>query len=75
MFYFESYDFRLPTSSPHWDESTSPDALQQTEKDSFLEWRRELAQYVIVNKLTLFFFIVTCLFSQKMCIITQEQHL
>ncbi|KAM7409527.1 hypothetical protein PAMA_001149 [Pampus argenteus] len=29
---------------PYWDETTSPEALQQAEKDSFLEWRRELAQ-------------------------------
>ncbi|XP_014004752.2 large subunit GTPase 1 homolog [Salmo salar] len=33
---------RIPRR-PHWDESTSPDVLQQTERDSFLEWRRELA--------------------------------
>lgn len=65
MFYFELDDFCLPTSSPHWDESTSPDALQHAEKDSFLEWRRELAQYVIVNKLALLFFIVTCLNAPK----------
>ncbi|CAB1314100.1 unnamed protein product, partial [Coregonus sp. 'balchen'] len=30
-------------TEPHWDESTSPEVLQQTERDSFLEWRRELA--------------------------------
>ncbi|XP_038856886.1 large subunit GTPase 1 homolog isoform X2 [Salvelinus namaycush] len=33
---------RIPRR-PHWDESTSPEVLQQTERDSFLEWRRELA--------------------------------
>ncbi|XP_070973447.1 large subunit GTPase 1 homolog [Oncorhynchus clarkii lewisi] len=33
---------RIPRR-PHWDGSTSPEVLQQTERDSFLEWRRELA--------------------------------
>ncbi|TKS74689.1 Large subunit GTPase 1 -like protein [Collichthys lucidus] len=43
---------RIPRR-PHWDESTSPDALQQAEKDSFLEWRRELAQLEEEQKLFL----------------------
>ncbi|KAK2835433.1 hypothetical protein Q5P01_015917 [Channa striata] len=43
---------RIPRR-PHWDESTSPDALQQTEKDTFLEWRRELAQLEEEQKLIL----------------------
>ncbi|KAG7488167.1 hypothetical protein MATL_G00031580 [Megalops atlanticus] len=34
---------RIPRR-PSWDESTSAEALQQAERDSFLEWRRELAQ-------------------------------
>ncbi|KAJ8403205.1 hypothetical protein AAFF_G00354220 [Aldrovandia affinis] len=34
---------RIPRR-PEWDQSTSPEALQQTERESFLEWRRELAQ-------------------------------
>ncbi|XP_028259504.1 large subunit GTPase 1 homolog [Parambassis ranga] len=38
---------------PHWDDSTSPDALQQAEKDSFLEWRRQLAQLEEEQKLIL----------------------
>ncbi|XP_017268806.1 large subunit GTPase 1 homolog [Kryptolebias marmoratus] len=38
---------------PHWDESTAPDVLQQTEKDSFLEWRRELARLEEEQKLIL----------------------
>ncbi|TPX53009.1 hypothetical protein SeMB42_g01058 [Synchytrium endobioticum] len=29
---------------PQWDESTTADQLQQTERESFLEWRRGLAQ-------------------------------
>uniref|UniRef100_A0A6Q2YJG4 Large subunit GTPase 1 homolog n=1 Tax=Esox lucius TaxID=8010 RepID=A0A6Q2YJG4_ESOLU len=33
---------RIPRR-PQWDESTSPEVLQQKERDSFLEWRRELA--------------------------------
>lgn len=43
---------RIPRR-PHWDESTSPDALQLAEKDSFLEWRRELAQLEEEQKLIL----------------------
>ncbi|KAM4549314.1 large subunit GTPase 1 homolog [Odontesthes bonariensis] len=43
---------RIPRR-PHWDESTSPDALQQAEKDSFLKWRRELAQLEEEQKLIL----------------------
>ncbi|XP_058494415.1 large subunit GTPase 1 homolog [Solea solea] len=43
---------RIPRR-PHWDESTSSDALQQAEKDSFLEWRRELAQLEEEQKLIL----------------------
>ncbi|XP_072245477.1 large subunit GTPase 1 homolog [Leuresthes tenuis] len=43
---------RIPRR-PHWDESTSPDALQQAEKDSFLQWRRELAQLEEEQKLIL----------------------
>ncbi|XP_044057040.1 large subunit GTPase 1 homolog [Siniperca chuatsi] len=43
---------RIPRR-PHWDDSTSPDALQQAEKDSFLEWRRELAKLEEEQKLIL----------------------
>ncbi|KAM9762269.1 large subunit GTPase 1 homolog [Menidia menidia] len=43
---------RIPRR-PQWDESTSPDALQQAEKDSFLHWRRELAQLEEEQKLFL----------------------
>uniref|UniRef100_A0A8C7QYN4 Large subunit GTPase 1 homolog n=1 Tax=Oncorhynchus mykiss TaxID=8022 RepID=A0A8C7QYN4_ONCMY len=38
-----TFRIALPCSRPHWDGSTSPEVLQQTERDSFLEWRRELA--------------------------------
>ncbi|XP_051957580.1 large subunit GTPase 1 homolog [Xyrauchen texanus] len=34
---------RIPRRPP-WDENTSPDVLQQAERDSFLVWRRELAR-------------------------------
>lgn len=34
---------RIPRRPP-WDENTSPEILQQTERDSFLIWRRELAK-------------------------------
>lgn len=43
---------RIPRR-PHWDESTSPEALQMAEKDSFLQWRRELAQLEEEQKLIL----------------------
>lgn len=43
---------RIPRR-PHWDESTSPEQLQMAEKDSFLEWRRELAQLEEEQKLIL----------------------
>nr|XP_057929681.1 large subunit GTPase 1 homolog [Doryrhamphus excisus] len=43
---------RIPRRPP-WDESTSPAALQQAERDSFLEWRRELAQLEEEQKLIL----------------------
>ncbi|XP_038157624.1 large subunit GTPase 1 homolog [Cyprinodon tularosa] len=43
---------RIPRR-PHWDESTTPDVLQQAEKDSFLQWRRELAQLEEEQKLIL----------------------
>ncbi|XP_061152669.1 large subunit GTPase 1 homolog [Syngnathus typhle] len=43
---------RIPRR-PHWDESTSPEALQQAEKDSFLEWRRQLAELEEEQKLFL----------------------
>ncbi len=50
---------------PHWDESTSADALQQAEKDSFLEWRRELAQYVLFCKLS-YLCLFSCLLLEKL---------
>ncbi|XP_034530219.1 large subunit GTPase 1 homolog [Notolabrus celidotus] len=43
---------RIPRR-PHWDESTSSEALQLAEKDSFLEWRRELAELEEEQKLFL----------------------
>ncbi|XP_029284740.1 large subunit GTPase 1 homolog [Cottoperca gobio] len=43
---------RIPRR-PHWDEGTSREALQLAEKDSFLEWRRALAQLEEEQKLFL----------------------
>ncbi|TNM87955.1 large subunit GTPase 1 homolog [Takifugu flavidus] len=43
---------RIPRR-PHWDDSTSGEALQQAEKDTFLEWRRILAQLEEEQKLIL----------------------
>ncbi|XP_077572361.1 large subunit GTPase 1 homolog isoform X2 [Stigmatopora nigra] len=43
---------RIPRR-PKWDESTSPEALKLAEKDSFLEWRRILAQLEEEQKLIL----------------------
>ncbi|XP_062412731.1 large subunit GTPase 1 homolog [Sardina pilchardus] len=43
---------RIPRR-PQWDENTSPEVLQQTERDSFLQWRRELASLEEEQKLIL----------------------
>ncbi|KAL1265957.1 hypothetical protein QQF64_003984, partial [Cirrhinus molitorella] len=43
---------RIPRR-PLWDESTSPEVLQQNERDSFLAWRRELASLEEEQKLIL----------------------
>ncbi|XP_072516271.1 large subunit GTPase 1 homolog [Salminus brasiliensis] len=43
---------RIPRR-PHWDENTSPEVLQQTERDSFLTWRRDLARLEEEQKLIL----------------------
>ncbi|XP_056133167.1 large subunit GTPase 1 homolog [Lampris incognitus] len=43
---------RIPRR-PSWDDGTSPEALQQAERDSFLEWRRQLAQLEEEQKLIL----------------------
>uniref|UniRef100_A0AAY4DW47 Large subunit GTPase 1 homolog n=1 Tax=Denticeps clupeoides TaxID=299321 RepID=A0AAY4DW47_9TELE len=43
---------RIPRR-PHWDENTSPEILQQAERDSFLQWRRELARLEEEQKLIL----------------------
>lgn len=34
--------------SPHWDESTTPEQLDQLERESFLDWRKKLAECVLV---------------------------
>ncbi|XP_078522423.1 large subunit GTPase 1 homolog [Lissotriton helveticus] len=38
---------------PFWDESTSPESLQEAERDSFLKWRRQLAVLEEEQKLIL----------------------
>ncbi|KAL7867373.1 hypothetical protein AOLI_G00151870 [Acnodon oligacanthus] len=43
---------RIPRR-PHWDENTSPEVLQQAERDTFLTWRRELARLEEEQKLIL----------------------
>uniref|UniRef100_A0A4W5NAJ2 Large subunit GTPase 1 homolog n=1 Tax=Hucho hucho TaxID=62062 RepID=A0A4W5NAJ2_9TELE len=43
---------RIPRR-PHWDEGTSTEVLQQTERDSFLVWRRELAELEEEQKMIL----------------------
>uniref|UniRef100_A0AAR2IVV5 Large subunit GTPase 1 homolog n=1 Tax=Pygocentrus nattereri TaxID=42514 RepID=A0AAR2IVV5_PYGNA len=43
---------RIPRR-PHWDENTSPEVLQQAERDCFLTWRRELARLEEEQKLIL----------------------
>ncbi|XP_062868702.1 large subunit GTPase 1 homolog [Trichomycterus rosablanca] len=43
---------RIPRR-PEWDENTSPELLQLAERESFLEWRRELARLEEEQKLIL----------------------
>ncbi|XP_043918736.1 large subunit GTPase 1 homolog [Protopterus annectens] len=43
---------RIPRRPP-WDENTSSEALQQAERETFLEWRRQLAQLEENQELTL----------------------
>uniref|UniRef100_A0A8C9VV47 Large subunit GTPase 1 homolog n=1 Tax=Scleropages formosus TaxID=113540 RepID=A0A8C9VV47_SCLFO len=43
---------RIPRR-PHWDDGTTPEALQQAERDTFLTWRRELARLEEEQKLIL----------------------
>uniref|UniRef100_W5MC05 Large subunit GTPase 1 homolog n=1 Tax=Lepisosteus oculatus TaxID=7918 RepID=W5MC05_LEPOC len=43
---------RIPRR-PHWDENTTAEALQQAERNNFLEWRRQLAQLEEEQKLIL----------------------
>uniref|UniRef100_A0A8D2KW21 Large subunit GTPase 1 homolog n=1 Tax=Varanus komodoensis TaxID=61221 RepID=A0A8D2KW21_VARKO len=38
---------------PHWDQRTSPEMLEQAERDSFLQWRRQLARLEEDQKLLL----------------------
>ncbi|XP_061493634.1 large subunit GTPase 1 homolog isoform X2 [Rhineura floridana] len=38
---------------PHWDKQTSPEMLNQAERDRFLEWRRQLARLEEEEKLLL----------------------
>ncbi|KAK2180472.1 hypothetical protein NP493_441g01036 [Ridgeia piscesae] len=38
---------------PHWDESTTPDQLDQLERESFLDWRKKLAELQDVDGLVL----------------------
>nr|XP_033815276.1 large subunit GTPase 1 homolog [Geotrypetes seraphini] len=40
----ENEQFLCIPRRPYWDESTSAEKLQQAERDSFLEWRRQLVQ-------------------------------
>jgi large subunit GTPase 1 len=32
---------------PKWDDKTTPEQLDQLEKENFLVWRRALAEYVL----------------------------
>ncbi|XP_030072605.1 large subunit GTPase 1 homolog [Microcaecilia unicolor] len=40
----ENEQFLCIPRRPYWDESTSAEKLQQAERDSFLEWRRQLVR-------------------------------
>ncbi|KAM3932645.1 large subunit GTPase 1 homolog [Leptodactylus fuscus] len=49
----ENKQFLSIPRRPHWDKSTSADDLKQSERESFLEWRRQLAKLEEEKKLIL----------------------
>ncbi|OCT80709.1 hypothetical protein XELAEV_18027523mg [Xenopus laevis] len=49
----ENKQFLCIPRRPHWDASTSAEVLRETERDTFLQWRRQLAQLEEEKKLIL----------------------
>ncbi|XP_066457818.1 large subunit GTPase 1 homolog [Eleutherodactylus coqui] len=49
----ENEQFLCIPRRPHWDKSTSAEVLKQSERDNFLEWRRQLAKLEEEKKLIL----------------------
>ncbi|XP_056421357.1 large subunit GTPase 1 homolog [Hyla sarda] len=49
----ENKQFLCIPRRPHWDKSTSAEALKQSERENFLEWRRQLAKLEEEKKLIL----------------------
>uniref|UniRef100_A0A8I3Q7X8 Large subunit GTPase 1 homolog n=2 Tax=Canis lupus familiaris TaxID=9615 RepID=A0A8I3Q7X8_CANLF len=49
----ENKQFLSIPRRPKWDKNTSPEELQQAEKDNFLEWRRQLVRLEEEQKLLL----------------------
>uniref|UniRef100_A0A8C5UQB9 Large subunit GTPase 1 homolog n=1 Tax=Malurus cyaneus samueli TaxID=2593467 RepID=A0A8C5UQB9_9PASS len=49
----ENQEFLRIPRRPHWDRKTSAEDLQQAERESFLEWRRQLAHLEEEKKLIL----------------------
>uniref|UniRef100_A0A6I8PW06 Large subunit GTPase 1 homolog n=1 Tax=Xenopus tropicalis TaxID=8364 RepID=A0A6I8PW06_XENTR len=49
----ENKQFLCIPRRPHWDESTSAEVLRETERETFLQWRRQLAQLEEEKKLIL----------------------
>ncbi|XP_044146233.1 large subunit GTPase 1 homolog [Bufo gargarizans] len=49
----ENKQFLCIPRRPHWDRSTSAEVLKQSERDNFLEWRRQLATLEEEKKLIL----------------------
>ena len=45
--------FVYTLSRPNWDETTTPEELEMKERDSFLEWRRNLARLQEKEKITM----------------------
>ena len=45
--------FVYSLSRPNWDETTTPEELEMKERDSFLEWRRNLARLQEKEKITM----------------------
>ena len=53
MIYILITDLYFNFARPKWDKTTTPSQLERNERDAFLQWRRDLALYEIINNFTL----------------------